>query len=95
MAAPFKLEAYPNWMMELANDIEQGARERVYSFPNASTAAKYRRQLYGFRNALERSGGGVMYPQFRMIRLVIRGSDLHVLHADAYTPKPTEKPVEN
>lgn len=92
MPSPTRLEKYPGWMLALAADFEPptALRKRVYELADPAEARTLRSQLYGFQRALEHDARA-MYPNFLSTRLVIRGSELHIIHADDYIPQPPEK----
>lgn len=91
MATPRRLEAYPNWMLNLAQSfdrVEAPVRREVIHADNPAMARRYRQQLYGFIRALEREGILKDYPNFSTVRLVLDGADLHIMHVDEYLPQP-------
>lgn len=90
MSVPTRVTSYPTWMLRMADEFETGTRVKVLNLPDRKTAEKYRRNIYGFRNALERAGMFPMYPNFQTIRLAIRGNDLHIMLADELLPNPGE-----
>jgi hypothetical protein len=91
MTTPRDVESYPDWFMALANEVEGGVNRKVLQLPSAHMVDRYRRNLYGFRNAMRRAGMLPMYPRFQTIRLAISGSDLIIMTAEEYLPNPEKK----
>lgn len=92
MPSPRTLEKYPYWMIEAAGSFEppQSRRSLVYTLPDVAAAKSLRLQFYGLQRVLRRDSMKD-YPNFISCRLVIRGSDLHIIHADDFIPQPPEK----
>jgi hypothetical protein len=95
MPAPKRLEAYPDWFMALAMELnipegwEGHIKEKTIHFSSPREAMAVRRQLYGFREAMFREGTHAMFQRFVTMTIELRGSDLNIMRAnDRYPPPP-------
>jgi hypothetical protein len=77
-------------MLDLAARFEAPAFERrvELTLPDKPSALRYRQQIHGFRDALEHSGQGGQYPNFRSVRMQVKDNLLILTHGDDYLPKP-------
>lgn len=90
MSSPVKVERYPYWMVEVAGRFSPptSSKREVIHLADGREAQRYRRFFAGLQNALERSGQRGDYADFLSVHFIVRGSDLHLLHADEYIPRP-------